>query len=251
MKCISCGGEISLTDRVCPYCGRELTETVSHRSDLEKYRRKNESIKSFLGRVLSENVPMVVSSVILALLLIGILVAGYITENACHFREDAMRKESVKHYEEYSAKIRKYLDAADYTGFAAFKEYHSIAEYEEPYEDLNLLWEITKEYTSLVEKVESSVVYAADAKRYRPQGDVLDCYLAINDFYQELAYQSAEIETDPYKDYIYDMKKKADLMLEIYLGLDEKERAAYFAGSEIDQKAYLEEVLIGDEKSDF
>ena len=41
-------------------------------------------------------------------------------------------------------------------------------------------------------------------------------------------------------------KEKADLLLEIYLGLDETGRDAYFAASDLEQKVYLEEVLIND-----
>ena len=28
MKCISCGGEIGLTDERCPHCGRIIKETI-------------------------------------------------------------------------------------------------------------------------------------------------------------------------------------------------------------------------------
>ena len=40
-----------------------------------------------------------------------------------------------------------------------------------------------------------------------------------------------------------EMKDQADIILEIYLGMDEAGREEYFAASEIRQKAYLEEVL--------
>ena len=54
------------------------------------------------------------------------------------------------------------------------------------------------------------------------------------------------IDEDPYREYIYDMRDKADAILEIYLGLDEKEREAYFNGSENERNAYIEEVILGE-----
>ena len=42
------------------------------------------------------------------------------------------------------------------------------------------------------------------------------------------------------------MRDKADIMLEVYLGLDEAGRAGYLSSSNIEKEAYLEEVLIND-----
>ena len=43
------------------------------------------------------------------------------------------------------------------------------------------------------------------------------------------------------------MKAKADILLKVYLGLDDAARETFLAASDIEQEAYLEEVLI-DEK---
>ena len=45
---------------------------------------------------------------------------------------------------------------------------------------------------------------------------------------------------------MYDMKKKADIILKIYLGMDDAAREAYFEASDAKQKAYLEEVILHD-----
>ena len=42
------------------------------------------------------------------------------------------------------------------------------------------------------------------------------------------------------------MKEKADIILKVYLGMDDTKREAYLAASEIEQEAYLEEVLTGE-----
>jgi hypothetical protein len=244
MKCIGCGGEIGLTDEFCPHCGRKITETAGFRADLKGYQEKSEKTKKGLAKTLSENVPMLISVVVMVVLLIGLGIASYINEEAYHFRSDALRKEAKKNYETYSVEIQKYLDAGDYTGFAAFKENHNIAEWEEPYDDLRLLWEINEEYTSLVANVESVVMFGPEARWYRPEMEVEYCQDAIRDFYHEYEYRQDEIENDTYAAYIHDMKREADAILKVYLGLDDEEREAFLESSDIEQRAYLEEVLI-------
>ena len=244
MKCFSCGAEIGLTVEKCPYCGRPVTETAGYQADLKAYKGRSEKTKRRLAEILKSNIPLVISAVVMVVLLVATGIAFYVKENAYHFRSDAMRKESVNKYEEYSAQIEKYLEAGDYTGFAAFKEYHNIAEWEAPYDDLNLLWEMAYDYESLVSNVESSVMFGPEADRYRPEEDVYDCRRAIHEFYQEYDYKRSEIESDPYVAYIHDMKKKADIILEVYLGLDDTAREKYLASSDIEQEAYLEGVIV-------
>ena len=64
--------------------------------------------------------------------------------------------------------------------------------------------------------------------------------------FTEIEYDLEDIEEDPYKEYIYDMKDKAGIILEVYLGLDEKGLEEYLASSDAKKKAYLEEVLLND-----
>ena len=244
MKCISCGGEIGLTDERCPYCGRLITETAGHQAGLKNYRNRTEKAKQGASKAVSSNMPIIISAVVMVILLAGICIALYVADNAYTFRSDAMRKESVKKYEEYSTEIKKYLEAGDYTGFAAFKEYHNIAEWEAPYDDLKLLWEMTEDYNSLVSNIESSVMFGEDANWYNPDSSIYGVRRAIDEFYYEYDHKQAEIESDPYAVYIRDMKDKADIILRVYLGLDDAAREEYLGSSNIHQEAYLEEVLI-------
>lgn len=246
MKCTSCGAEIGLTAEKCPFCGRPVTETAEYRSDLNAYKEKSEKTKRKLAGIIAGNIPLVISAVVLLLLLIATGIAFYVKENAYRFRSDAMRRESVNNYDGYSAQIQKYLEDGDYTAFASFMEYHNIAEWEAPYDELDLLWDLASDYNSLVSEVESSVMFGPEAEKYHPEQDVSDCRRAIGEFYHEYGYKQPEIETDPYGTYIDDMKAKADIILKVYLGMDDKAREAYLASSDIEQEAYLEGVLINE-----
>ncbi len=244
MKCISCGGEMGLTDERCPFCGRVVTETAGHRAELKSYKTKSEITKRGLAQTLAANVPLAISAVVMVVLFIACVVAFYVEDNAYIFRSDSMRRDSVKNYEEYSAEINKYLEAGDYTGFAAFKEYHNIAEWEAPYDDLDLLWEMAEDYSYLVSELEASLMYGPQAEKYHPEEDVYDCRRAIHEFYYDYEENRSEIDSDPYGGYIHDMKDKADIVLKVYMGLDDPAREAYLASSDIEQEAYLEGVIL-------
>ena len=246
MKCISCGGEIGLNDERCPYCGRILTETAGHRAGMKNYRKRTEKAKQGASKAVSSNMPIVISAVVMVILLTAICIALYVKDNAYTFRSDAMRKESVKKYREYSTEIKKYLEAEDYTGFAAFKEYHNIAEWEAPYDDLKLLWEMADDYNALVSSIESAVMFGEDADWYNPDSYIHSIRRAIDEFYYEYDHKQNEIESDPYAVYIRDMKDKADIILRVYLGLDDAAREEYLESSDIHREAYLEEVLINE-----
>ena len=115
MKCVSCGAEISFTDSKCPYCGRDLTETAGYRADIDDYEKQSGEIEGKAGNIISENIPMVISAVVMLLLIIAIIIAAYVEDNAYIFKENLLRRESVKKYDEYSEKLQEYLDAGDYT----------------------------------------------------------------------------------------------------------------------------------------
>ena len=61
-----------------------------------------------------------------------------------------------------------------------------------------------------------------------------------------LPFSSYDIEDNPYKEYIFDMKEQADTMLEVYLGLDEEGRNEFLDSSDAAKTVYIEEVILGE-----
>ena len=89
-------------------------------------------------------------------------------------------------------------------------------------------------------------MFGDEARRYHPEEDVSDCRRAISYFYHEFDQNLSKIDQDLYRVELYDMRDKADIILEVYLGIDEAEREEFLNASDIEQEAYLEEVLIND-----
>lgn len=246
MKCYSCGAEIGLTTGKCPYCGRKIKENASHRRDLAKYKKRSKEVKTEAGNIVSNNIPMVISAIVMFLLLIGIGFAAYLDSNAYTIRTDMQHKDSVKKYDQYINKIQDYLDAGDYTGFHEFAEYHKIYAHMDPYSDLEVIDLLAGDYVRMVNSIEQVIMIGPEPDWYDPEYDIRDCASEISLFYSSYNASHYDIEDDPYKDYIVDMKEQADTMLEVYLGLDEEARNDFLDCSDSAKAAYIEEVVLGE-----
>ena len=168
MKCYSCGAEIGLTTGKCPYCGRDIKENAGHRKDLAKYKKRSKNVKSDADEIVSSNKPLVISVVVMVILLAAVIFAAYVDDEAYTIRSQALHKESVKKYDEYSKKIQDYLDAGDYTGFLSFIDYHHIWVHEGPYKDLKFLADMADDYVSMVSSIEKAVMSGPNQDKYKP-----------------------------------------------------------------------------------
>ena len=246
MKCYSCGAEIGLTTGKCPYCGRKIKENASHRRDLVKYKKKSKEVKTEAGNIVSRNIPMVISAIVMFLLLIGIGFAAYLDDNAYTIRTDMRHKESIKKHDQFINQIQDYLDAGDYTAFHEFIEYHEIYAHMEPYKDLKIIDRIATQYAGMVNNIEAIVMMGPEANWREPERDIRECASAITLFYSGYNSYHYDIEDNPYKEYIIDMKEQADTMLEVYLGLDEEGRNEFLDSSDAAKTVYIEEVILGE-----
>lgn len=246
MKCRNCGAEIDLLDKVCPHCGSVNGESSGHQAEMKNYQKRSARAKAKVKESAARNVPVVVSAVILVFLIIGIGVASYVAEEASMFSHWAKRRESLKKHEEYSKIMLTYLEQGDYLGFVAFKEYHVVPEYEPEYQEFEVVWDVAYEYCKAMNSIEEAVMFGADSPRYRMGSYVFSCSSNIPFFYQEYGWKQSDIENDKYKKYIVDMKEQVDTAVRIYLGLDEEGLKEFLESSMNQQKAYLEEVLVGE-----
>lgn len=246
MKCPSCGAEIGILDKVCPYCGKENAESAVRQADIDKYEKQSLKTKERIRKYISENIPLVISSIICFLLLIGIFAAGIIGEQAKEAIRTAGEEKAIQNYEENMRGITGYLEEEDYIGCLAYAKYHNIPDYLEPYDELYELLDMADYYKGAINAVESLSIHSPDAQWYRPETDISIYSFSIGNFYREYERKLPDIEDYKYRDQIYDMKDKMDIFMRIYLGLDDDALSEYLAGSPSRQQAYLEEVLLGD-----
>lgn len=246
MKCQNCGAEIGLLNKVCPHCGSANTQSVGHQTQMKHYQKLSGEAKGKVQDSVSRNVPLIVSTVILVLLIIGIGVSLYVAENASLFSHRASRREAMRKHEEYTGILRQYLEKEDYAGFVAFKNLHVIPEYEKPYQEFEKVSDLAGEYCKAMNAIESAVMFGPDSERYGMDSDIFGCRMGIDGFYYEYDKMLPDVQEDPYLECMIDMREKVDKALEIFLGLDEEGRKKYLESSQNQQTAYLEEVLVGE-----
>jgi len=246
MKCQSCGAEIGLLDKVCPHCGRENTESSGHQAKMKYYKKQSEKTKGKVKKSISENVPLVVSAIILVLLVIGLWVAIDVAENASLYSHRAKRREALKKYEEYKGELQRYLDEEDYAGFVAYKELHVIPEYEEEYKEFENVWNLAHAYNRAMNSIEQGKLFGPDARRYGTDAAISDCRSGIDSFYYEYDKMEDELMNDKYRDQMLDMRNKVEVAIRIYLGLEGEALRNYLDSSMNQKEAYLEGVMINE-----
>ncbi|MCR5251582.1 MAG: zinc ribbon domain-containing protein [Lachnospiraceae bacterium] len=243
MKCPNCGAEVELLDEVCPYCGAVNKESAAHRAEMKHYKERSKNAKEKACGIISENVALIVSSVVLVLLVIGIVAATYVEKNAFMFSHWAARSESLQKSAEYAGILRQYLDSGDYAAFLAFENAHVIPAYEEGYTEFEKISGMATNYVAAMNSIENVVLFGEGAKHYSVDTDISSCQRSIANFFYTYERALTDMEGDPHYGKLLDMKGKMDVALRIYLGLDEEKREEYLESSEGRQKAYLEEVL--------
>ena len=246
MKCTSCGAEIGILDKVCPYCGNKNEGADGRQADIDKYENQSLKTRERIKKYISENIPIVISSIIGFLLLVSIFAADIIGEQVSESVRSSKYKKAIENYDENMKEISRYLEDGDYIGCLAFAKYHDISDDMEPYDELYDLMDMADYYKNAVNSVEELTIHGADAQWYRPETDISIHSFSIENFYKEYERKLPEIEDYKYLEYIYDMKDRMDIFMRIYLGLDDDGLAEYLAGSPSRQQAYLEEVLLND-----
>ena len=123
MKCPHCGGEMSLEDLVCPYCGMPNEEAAQHAHAMryykESYQRTEAEVREKTGRQSARFVKILIS-LVLILLSVGAIWFG---QNAYHFQYERQRTEAVKNADAYCAALDDLVEQGDYIGFVDSDDY--------------------------------------------------------------------------------------------------------------------------------
>lgn len=141
MKCPYCGGEITLEQKFCPWCGRENEAAAMHVRDMEKYARSFEETEAEVYQTTRRFSGTAVRVTILAVLIVLIFV--FLGAGAASWRivHDADGRKADANYKTYSAQMDAYLKERDYLAFNDFIEARGIQTSRDTYQSYsNLAW---------------------------------------------------------------------------------------------------------------
>ena len=120
MKCDYCGSNLTIDDKVCPYCHQPNKHYVKHRQDMFHYETDYQNTKSEVyekaGKVSRR------AARISVLAVMGMLVLGAVLVNVFAWDIQRAIKESAakKHLSEYQVQLDAYIEQEDWTGFYNF-----------------------------------------------------------------------------------------------------------------------------------
>ncbi|MBQ1770868.1 MAG: zinc ribbon domain-containing protein [Clostridia bacterium] len=122
MKCKYCGGEVSLSEKYCPYCGRLNEQTAEHAEAMRQFRKDYAETKAGVMETTKRFSGTAANAVIIAILAILLVASIFIGNNAWDIAYQSIKSNAIRHEAEYSQIMDDYLRKEQ------FLEYHAFAE---------------------------------------------------------------------------------------------------------------------------
>lgn len=238
--CNSCGAPVDPKKTSCPYCG-----TVYDPEKLVEREIRTRTV-GYTGLVIR------LSAV--AALLAAIIIAAVVGGNSWNIHYSMRDLENDRNGSKYRETYEQYLKDGEYMDAASFLEYHQLNGYNNGFDGLTEVTDISKCYLRFVESMLEATMpkvpneYESDSVSYHAS-DVAD---RLSSFYREyervLSYQEDEwyrerYEIDEQMPYINGMEAEVRSMTEVYLGFSEEELEEFLSTSDTRQTLMIEEVL--------
>ena len=221
MKCRYCGGEVSLTQKYCPYCGKLNDQTAGHAEAMEKYQKDYAETKAEVMDTTRRFGSAAVSAVIIAVLAVLILASIIVGSNAWDIRYAVQKRDSVKNEAEYSKVLENYLKNEEYLEYDAYVEYRGIDSYHpEAYTSYRRLSYVVSYYSALYETL-GNVITARDLKDASNWSSSMT--RELSSFYEEVdSYRTNDdvVHTELHDRSVDTMEYNVELLLDTYLGMD-------------------------------
>lgn len=129
MKCPNCGGNLSLEDNYCPYCGKPNALARRHVSDMEQFKQDYEKTKeevreSHLSAGFFKG--LIARVILLSVLVVGIIISLTMLRDVYSIRYKMEIKDSTRHAAEYMDQLEDYLGDEDYITAYQFMKIHEM-----------------------------------------------------------------------------------------------------------------------------
>lgn len=246
MKCENCGGNLSLEDLNCPYCGTINKHAQQHARDMKHYHGEFQSTQKDVYATTKRYAGITVRAIIIAVLLILCIVLAVIGSQSYSIRRMILENRAERNFNEYSAKMDEYLENEDYMAFHAFVEANSIYGYDTDYEKYIPVMRASSQYTYLYECIMGTyteIQKKSDIETIQSRVDYLSDQL--NYFYEALdmeKYSYCEGGDSPENRTAFErMEQNVEALLQTYCGLTQEDAESLMELSEARRMVLLEE----------
>lgn len=249
MKCGNCGGEISLEDKVCPFCGNINKDAAEHIKAMEEYKKRYEDTEKEVTRRTRRFASVAVKAAILVVLLIGIGVTAIVSNRAYSFPENSRRRAALKNADKCREVMKEYLDNGDYCGFTAYVNYNNIPAYDDRFSDFKNINYCADYYRDTISSLERLIMHGDDEKwlKWDASSDTGRFCRYLKEFYDSVEDKKNREENEAFLAYYDDMSADMDAAVKVYLKMDDEALKEFLEMSENKMSAYLEEVILDEE----
>lgn len=229
MKCENCGGNLSLEDEACPYCGTINKHARQHIRDMKRYQGEFQATRKNVYAVTRKYAGITVRAVVITVLVILTVILGFIASESYSIKRNLRQNRAERNFAEYSAQMEQYLADEDYLAFYAFTEANYIYGYDAPYEKYMPAVRVSNQYIYLYETIMGA--YTELQRDYADQ-ETLERHTQrvaeqLNYFYESLDmenytyYEGADSQMN--RDALAGMERNAMALLQTYCGLSRED----------------------------
>ncbi len=242
MKCEHCGNNLSLEDKVCPYCGKENRLAKDHNKDMARFKKDYDSVRNEVlensRRFNGFTVRITVIAVLVALIAIMIICLG----NDYNIRSARERKIIRAHLNEYTEQINKYMDERDYLSMHYYFQTNRLA-YAEDLDDYYIAYSASGCYNQLLEFLDH--LFREDS--YISDEEAIERIASNMDRLIAMKYPKSDAEKKRYYNnektiaYVNDLTAHCETLLRGYFGLSEEDIEEFETLSKARKQVMLEE----------
>ncbi len=242
MKCEYCGNNLSLEDKICPYCGKENMLAQKHNSDMDKYKEDYASVRK---EVLSNSrrfngitVRITIIAVLVALIACVIVGIGYKYD----IRAEREERQIMAHISEHWAALDALIKARDYLGVYYYYRANNLP-YSYNLDDYYMASTASGRYNELMDQIfslreegsyfEPDVCFERIASISQQLGEMKE---PDSDFQKERYYSNPETVA-----YINDLADHSELIIKGYFGMSDEEMEEFRSLSKARKQILLEE----------
>ncbi|MCR5507515.1 MAG: zinc ribbon domain-containing protein [Lachnospiraceae bacterium] len=249
MKCESCGHNLSLEDKICPYCGKENKFAKKHNKDMAKFEKDYNSVKSEVLENSRRFNTLTVRITIIAVLIALTAVMAVCIGNSFDIRYAREQKIISRNSAGFREEIYKFIDERDYCRLYFFYRTNRL-EYSDNFMDLYITSTSSTCYIRLLEglyDVMSEDSYTTDEEAMEHIASAMERMLEIRDpksDYERKKYYTNEKATA----FVNDLVTHSETLLRGYFNLSEEDIKEFETMSKARKQVMLEEGLKNAEK---
>ena len=246
MKCENCGGNLSLEDLNCPYCGSINKHAQQHVHDMKRYHGEFQDTKKDVYATTKKYTGITVRLLIIAVLLILSVVMAIIGSQSYSIRRHLLEKRAERNYAEYSVIMDTYLENEEYIAFHTFVEANSIYGYDTPYEKYIPVIRVSAQYMYVYD-----YIMGLHTKLYRDtdkesiERQIMYLSEQLNDFYDAMDMENYNYingaDAPLNQEAIAQMEQNIKALLQTYCGLTNEDVTGLQKLSEAKRMVLLEE----------